>query len=253
MDVLRRLGYTGRGYTGLASDALVLATNLVFLTPVAGWFDSLVQQALGSNDPVAANALGLLLVVVFVSQMAGAFLKRKPLQARLAQRGPAGDMGCLGMSLLIFNFVLSLFVVATILALFGWTGGDSPLPYFAGFVVAVVPTHLVSRALSPKPPAGDKPWQYSPTVERVADVLLMPYVIANTLFFNFITGYVAPAPTSFEDFVFHVLSVGVVVFMVLLWYLPPRLLFLADDFRERGTWIRMIVAMTPIAFRWAIG
>jgi hypothetical protein len=51
----------------------------------------------------------------------------------------------------------------------------------------------------------------------------------------------------------HLLSQFVVLAIVLLWYLPPRLLFLVEDLRDSGTWAGIGLVTTPIAFRWVVG
>jgi hypothetical protein len=163
-------------------------------------------------------------------------------------------MGCLGYVLLLFNFTLSLFILATIFALFGGGGDESSIwLLIAGLAVSWIPTYLVARAITPRPPSGKKSWLDSPQAELAADALLLPYVIANTMVFNYVVSAAATKATTVEELLLHIVSLVFVVFIVMMWYLPPRLPFLAEDFRDRGTWIRMLVAMAPIAYRWAIG
>lgn len=242
------MGARSRG--GLIADVALFATNLIYVTPAGLWITSFVEGAINRNDQFAERALALLLSLVVVAQAAGAYLKRAPLQARLAKQGLSSDMGCFGMLLLLFNYTLTLIALASILALTGFTPEASPIPLFLAVALALVPTYLVGRALTP-PPNPDKAPK-SAGVELLADALLMPYVIANTLLFNFITSFSAPKATTFEEHVFQGLSAVLVVFAVLLWYLPPRILFLAEDYRSRSTWIRIIVAMLPVAWRWSI-
>src|SRR5947209_1641101 len=64
-----------RRLSGVVSDALVFATNLVFLTPAAGWLESLVQRSLGQDDPVAGRQLATWLGAIVVLQALGAYLK----------------------------------------------------------------------------------------------------------------------------------------------------------------------------------
>jgi len=236
--------------SGLVSDALVLATNLLFLTPAAGWLETLVQRALGQDDPIADRQLAIWLIAVVALQCVGAYLKRRPLQSRLRGTRP---LGAASFWLLLFNYILSLLIGFTIVSLLGWTGEDSPWPIFVVPVAAGVPTYLIHRALSPvKGPARasflDAPW-----IEWVADLFLLTYVVTNTMFFNLLTGFNATPPASIGDVITHLLSLFVVLFIVLLWYLPPRMLFLSEEARDRGAWLRMLIAMSPIAFRWVVG
>jgi hypothetical protein len=251
-DLRRRLGLVPGHYGGAIADLLLLATNLIFLTPVAGWFESLVAGAIGADDPVAAQRLAYWLVAAVVLQAIGAYLKRRPLHARLARLKPA-PMGCASTWLLIFNYMLSLLILITIVALLPWATAAQPWSSIAVIFVAMVPTYLVYKAMSPpRRPEPPSPLSSS-RVEWVADLLLLTYVITNTLFFNVLTGYRAAPPASFGDLVTHLLGLFVVLFIVLIWYLPPRLLFLVEDFQDRATWIRIGVALSPVAFRWVIG
>ncbi len=248
---VRWLGLAPGQRGGGIADLVLLATNLVFLTPVAGWFGSLVAGAIGDNDPLASRQLALLLSTAVVFESAGAYLKRRPLQARLAQ-SKHGSAGCATTWLLLFTYILNLLIGITIVALLGLSQ-DSPLPIFAAAVLAFVPVYLFHRALSPPKAQPHPSWLDSPQAEWCADLFLLAYVVVNTLFFNLLTGYKASPPTSFDELFTHLLSLFVVIGIALIWYLPPRLLFLVEDFQERGTWIRIVVAMSPIALRWVLG
>jgi hypothetical protein len=41
--------------------------------------------------------------------------------------------------------------------------------------------------------------------------------------------------------------------VILLFYIPPRLLFLVEDWKYRATWISMTLAVAPVAYRFIIG
>ncbi len=242
----------GRAGAGLVADLLLFGTNLIFLTPVAAWITSRVQEVVTSDNALAARSLAAVLGLVVVLQSIGAFLKRGPLQARLKERGINSNMGFLGIVLLMFSYVLTLFALAAILTLTGYTAASTPIPLFVVVALALVPTYLVHRAMSP-PRTPEPPRRDAAQVELVADALLLPYVIANTLLFNYLTSITATKATTLEGEALNMASMVLVVFMVLIWYLPPRLLFLVEDYRDIGTWIRIVVAMAPVAWRWAMG
>ena len=252
-DLRRRLGLAPGQRGGGVADHLVLATNLVFLTPLPQGLESLMQRSLLNNDPVAAQQLALWLGAIFVLQAAGAYLKRRSLQAHLAKRGPATGLGCPAMGLLLFNYILSLLILITIIALVPALSDAEPVSAIAAMFIAAVPTVLVYRAMTPSRQARPTSWLDSPQVEWVADFFLLTYVVTNTMFFNLVTSYKASPPASFDDVITHLLSLVAVLVIVFLWYLPPRLLFLVEDHQDRGTWIRMAVVMAPIAFHWVVG
>lgn len=251
---LRRwLGLAPGQHGGGVSDLLVLATNLVFVTPAPRGFESLMQRSLLGDDPVAAEQLALLLSAVAVLQAVGACLKRRPLQARLAREGKTRPMGCTTAILILFNYILSLLILITIVALVPALSDSEPWSAIAAAGLAVIPTYLVYQALTPVRRAEPHSWLDSPKVEWVADLFLLTYVIANTMFFNLVSGFQASPPASFEEVVNHLLSLFAVLVIVLLWYLPPRLLFLIEDFKDSAAWIRIGVVMAPIAFHWVVG
>jgi hypothetical protein len=252
-EVRRRLGLAPGQHGGGVSDLLVFATNLLFLTPLPQGLASLVQRSIGGDDPAAGRQLALLLGAVVVLQAVGAFLKRRPLQARLGEKAGANPLGCAATWLLLFNYILSLLILVTIVALVPALNDAEPWSAMAVMVIAAVPTYLVYRALSPVKPGHTPSVLDSPPVEWVADLCLLTYVVANTMFFNFLTAFKASPPASLGEVVNHLLSLFVVLAIVLLWYLPPRLLFLVEDFRHPGTWWRMALVMAPIAFRWVVG
>jgi hypothetical protein len=247
-STLRMLGIDTARPSGLVSDGLVFATNLVFLTPATGWLESLVQRTFGDDDPVAGHQLAIWLTVVVALQAAGAFLKRRPLQSRLKGSNPLGGAT---LWLLLFNYILTLLIMSTIVATV-WDQ-ESPWPIFVVLIAAVIPTYLINRALSPVERRARVPFLDAPWIERVADLFLLTYVVTNTMFFNLLTGFKATPPASIGDVITHLLSLFVVLFIVLLWYLPPRMLFLVEEARDRGAWLRMLIAMSPIAFRWVVG
>lgn len=251
--IRRWLGLAPGQHGGGVSDLLVFATNLIFLTGLPQSFESLVQRSIGGDDPAAGQGLALLLGTVVLLQAAGAYLKRRPLQARLAREGAARPMGCATTWLLLFNYILSLLVLITIVALVPALNDAEPWSAMAVMVIAAVPTFLVYRALSPVKPGGAPSVLDSQAVEWGADLCLLSYVVANTLFFNFLTAFKASPPATVGEVVNHLLSLFVVLAIVLLWYLPPRLLFLVEDFRVPGTWWRMGLVMAPIAYRWVAG
>ena len=235
------------------ADLLVLATNLVFLTPLPQGLASLLKRSLFDNDPVAGNLLALWLGTIFVLQTAGAYLKRRPLQARLARLQRTDGLGCLTMTLLLFNYILSLLILITITAVEPALTDLEPWTIFAVMIIGAVPTVLLYRAIMPGKPPKPSPWLDSPQAEWVADVFLLTYVVTNTMFFDLLTGYQATPPASFEDVVAHLASLVAVLVLFFLWYLPPRLLFLVEDKWDRGAWFRTAVVMAPIAFRWVVG
>src|SRR5207237_1829918 len=127
--------------------------------------ESLVRRSLDQDDAASGRQLATWLCAVVALQAAGAFLKRRPLQARLKGARP---MGGATAWLLLFNYILSLMIGFTIVALLGWTGEDSPWPIFVVPAAAAIPTYLIHRALAPVKRAPRIPWLNTPWIESVA-------------------------------------------------------------------------------------
>jgi hypothetical protein len=59
--------------------------------------------------------------------------------------------------------------------------------------------------------------------------------------------------TGVGDFFSRALGFIILSPVVLLFYLPPRLLFLVEDYKYRATWISMMLAIAPVAYRVIFG
>jgi hypothetical protein len=124
-----------------------------------------------------------------VLQAIGASLKRGPLQARLTHQGGVRPAGCVSTWLLLFNYILSLLILITIVALVPastmrsrgqrWRPWSLPSsrPISSTAQLTVVKHGALPSRLE------------APPVEWVADFCLLTYVVVNTLFFNLVTSH----------------------------------------------------------------
>ncbi len=239
-------------------DGLITLLQTILFSLLGEFFSLVVDQAKessgGESNPAAIFLTGLW-GAAFGSQIAGAWFKRLPLQRRLARQKPRkGVWGCLGGLLLLAHFVWSVLNAAIVLLLLHEP--DREAGYVAccvvGILLSIVSTALVVRALWPLP-ASVVVTETDGAAERLADLLLFPGMILGALAFDFIAAFWVQdvllatyrETASLEGVLFGLLVYFYVFAMV---YLPPRLLFLVEDYRSRPAWIGIALVSLPPLF-----
>jgi hypothetical protein len=236
-------------YRGLIFDLAVFVFNVFLIRLLTRRVGRLMLLTYLEDDAQASRAFFYIITAAMAAQIVGAALKRRPLQTRLAMRGEkaSDNFGCL----LILHFALTLVTGAAILALspLGPSGGWVVLLFF----LCIIPTALVWRAMTPygKPPAPD--WRNSRAAELVADLCLFAYMLVNLAVWNTVTSGSAARVEGVGDLFSRALGFVILSPVILLFYLPPRLLFLVEDWKYRATWISMTLAVAPVAYRFIIG
>jgi hypothetical protein len=236
-------------YRGLLVDLAVFVVNVFLIRLLTRYIGRLLSLTFLSDDPQASRTLLIIISAAFAAQLIGACLKRRPLQARLLAQHDSGEsiFGCL----LILHFALTLVTSAAIVALLlpNSSGGISVLVFFLG----MIPTALVWRAMTPykKPPEPD--WRSSHGAEVVADLCLFAYMLVNLAVWNTLTAGSNVRAAGVGDVLSRGLGFIILSPVILLFYLPPRLLFLVEDYKYRATWISMLLAVSPVAYRLIIG
>ena len=236
-------------YRGLVFDLAVFVFNVFLVRLVTRHVGRLLSLTYLRDDARAARSLLILVSFASAAQLVGAWLKRRPLQARLLARGEdiPGAFGCL----LILHFALTLVTSAGIAALLPSepTGGAVVLVFF----LSMIPTALVWRALTPykQPPAPD--WRSTRAAEVVADLCLFAYMLVNLAIWNTVTAGANLPASGPRDLFERALGFVLISPVILLFYIPPRLLFLVEDYKYRATWISMTLAVAPVAYRLIYG
>ena len=237
-------------YRGLLFDLAVFVVNVFLIRLLTRRIGRLLSLTFLSDDPQASRTLLIIISAVFAAQLGGAWLKRRPLQARLLAQHDGGGRDAFGC-LLILHFTLTLVTSAAIVALlpFKSSGGIMVLIFF----LSMIPTALVWRAMTPykKPPEPN--WLNSPQVEMVADICLFVYMLVNLAVWNTLTAGSNMRATGVGDALSRALGFLIISPVILLFYLPPRLLFLVEDYKYPATWISMLIAVAPVAYRIIIG
>jgi NADH:ubiquinone oxidoreductase subunit 6 (subunit J) len=146
---------------------------------------------------------------------------------------------------------LTLITSAGIVALLSSeaAGGTTVLIFF----LSMIPTVFVWRAITPykKPPQPD--WRNSRAVEIVADLCLFAYMLVNLAIWNTVTAGANVRAAGVGDLLSRALGFVILSPVILLFYIPPRLLFLVEDYKYPATWISMTLAIAPVAYRTIVG
>ncbi|MDQ3907786.1 MAG: hypothetical protein M3268_05525 [Acidobacteriota bacterium] len=245
-----RRAFLPANFRGLLLDLAVFAFNVFLVRFATRRVGGLLSSAFLRDDARASRTLLYVVSAACAAQLVGAWLKRRPLQARLLARGEGGVTPFLGC-LLILQLALTLVTAAGIMALASAesTAGLTVLTVF----LSLIPTLLVARAMSPykKPPEPD--WRNSRAVELFADLCLFAYLLVNLAIWNTVTSGSNVRAAGVGDLFERGLGFVLVSPVILLFYLPPRLLFLVEDYKYPATWISMTLAVAPVAYRLIVG
>ena len=214
-----------------------------------------------TDEAHGTPALGLLLAAVFIMYTGGAYLKRWPLQARLVKRSPPPEnsfAGCLsrGGSFVVLLLHLVLFLIMTIVIV-----ADYEMKEFTGSIcfiigLACIPTAVTIMALIPPKNLSAASWRASWQLEFVADLALffstlVIVVIWNLLAENVLAGRpIGEVSDLFGNLAFLFVFV---LPMFVMFYIAPRVLYLAEDYMYRWTWVAIILAVLPLAKRIVFG
>ncbi|HEX3557645.1 MAG TPA: hypothetical protein VHU19_00465 [Pyrinomonadaceae bacterium] len=236
-------------YRGLIFDLAVIAVNIFLVRLLTRHIGRLLILSFLNDDVQAAHTFLYIILAALAAQLVGAALKRRPLQARLLARheGDAGPFGCL----MILHLCLMLVTGCAVVALAQTEA--TPWVLFPVILLCIVPTVFVWRAMTPysKPPKPD--WRNSREVETLADLCLFAYMLVNLAVWNTVTAGSNIRAAGVGDAVSRALGFIILSPVILLFYLPPRILFLVEDYKYPATWITMTLAIAPVAYRVIIG
>ena len=198
--------------------------------------------------------IGILLAAGVLTQFLGALLKFGPLQQRFADlkveksETREGCMGCLSF----IHFIFFLVVVGMSLSLVGLidlnesNSGKEFVWVLVSMLIAAVVSGTVWLAVrSPSAQNGRNIWL--PYQEGIANVLLWISALIITRFFWTALLLESEPPSymglSMRAFVY----IAAVSALFMMFYVPARLLFLAEDYKYPMTWLRLwLVAMFPL-------
>ena len=220
---------------GMMLDLSVFLFNLYLLRFSMRGMGSLLSRTYLADDPHAARTLLIVISVALVAQIIGSIFKRRSLQARLLAEGQ-GFPGIFAL-FLILHFALTLVTVVGIMSLLPYptSGGMTVLAIF----LSMIPTALVWRALTPYKTPPEPDWRNSRVTENLADLFLVVYMMVNLSIWSIVTAGSNVHAAGFGEMVARALGFVLMSPVLLLFYIPPRLLFLVEDYKYPATWLSM--------------
>ena len=244
---------------GLLLDVTVFVANLLVMDPLARAFIVLVQRV-DAGDRAATTTLAVFFAALFVLMPAGALMKRWHFHRRAGTVADPlqGCGGCLFNPIFYFSLQVVIFSVAAAF-LFQGLGKASAddagaamflTVIFSGLVLMIASTVLVYRYFSPPPRPPRYAWMRRPGTERVADALLFANMLGYQVFWNLLAQMSIPTVSGVGEFVGRL---GFLVFVALLLYFPPRMLYLAEDMHRWRTWAGIGIANSVVVVRVVIG
>jgi hypothetical protein len=247
---------TARLSRGMILDVVVFVANLVLMNLLADRFLELVRLANGGEDRLARFILFLFAFGMLGLPAAGAVLKRWHFHRRGGRGGDAAHFsGCLP----VFHFVLSL-ILSTGVVLYlrelmfagdSRDGGAVELLFFFGaLVVSVVQTVLVYRYFSPPKRAPAAAFLRDPRSERLGDLCVFVNMILFQVVWNIFSRVPFNRTASVEEIAGRFFWL---VFVAMLIYFPPRIFYLAEDFKRPAAWLTMLLANSPVILRALFG
>lgn len=231
------LGFMKRG---ALFDLAILAANL---WPVP-------YLARLAADGSAMPWYGSCLILAVALYSLGAWLKRAPLQTRLAARQPPPLPTAVAIALFVLIIMQgALFVFALMLGLenLGLPVQASPWGALVTVGVSLLPVGLTIRALVPIRAASAAPHELGRR-EGLADLALYAAALVMLSIWNSLF-----IPVMQSAHVTHWLAglmlAALITVPFAMFYLGPRLLLLAEDWRHPTTWGSVLLAMLPLSLR----
>lgn len=232
-------------FQGLIFDSLVFLTNFLFIQ---------FLQPSATASFIQSPRFGWFALIVVPVYCLGAYFKRAPLQSRLAEQKRQITIGA-GLGCLLFlQWVLMNFLFFVNISNF--LGGESttkhPLLIFSFIFLPLILVGFTSQALRPYDTKPDLPsWRTHQFTEIFADLCLIIFVMASMPVWSLYAGSIMGH--SEGNIVVGVLFLFLATVPFALFYLAPRLLLLAEDYRQPRTWVQIFIAMSPLAWRVVFG
>lgn len=217
-------------------DAAIFLANLLLVAPLT----TLVRDTQGYHPLFA-----VLMFLAVLSHAAGAWLKRRPLQARMMQQ-PEWTGGAYLLFLTLGVMHLGLFIACMQLALDVLEVPEKPGLWLT-FTIGLLPTLFTVRGIMPLRHAVTDDARLLRRKEMAADALLCFSMVMILVWWEGV--FVESTAGRGWNWFMSALLVVLMSVPFAMFYLAPRMLYLAEDFREKKTWIRILIVMMPLAWR----
>lgn len=242
---------------GLLLDVVVLAANLLAMPLLSSVFLGLIRRA-QADDAVAMYVLFGCSVALFVLAPAGATLKRWHYHQRLGGRTVSldGAAGCLFNPIFYFCLAAVIFAAVNSFILQRAFGGRDPggavfvSSIFLGLALIILHTWLVYRYFSPPRHPPRSVFLRGPASEVIGDACLFLNMLLFQLIWNLFSFAGLASPSSVVD---AMARLGMLSFLGLLLYFPPRMFYLVEDIGKPRTWLMILLANAPVIVRLVLG
>jgi hypothetical protein len=180
----------------------------------------------------------------------------------MARQPAAPEKGFLGCVYHLGPFFVLTLHVTLFLLMTIFIAADYQMEEFRGdvclmIVVACVPTLMTIRALMPPKDLSKESWRKFWGVELLADLALYFSALVIMVIWNLASASIltnSPPVSGAGDFFGRiVMMVLIVTPMFVMFYIAPRILYLAEDYRYPRTWVMIMLAMLPAAMRVVFG
>lgn len=248
---LQRLG------VGTKLDIFAFLMNLGLMPLLHDRFKRMVQDV-AAGDPAANNLLFAMFVLMFTLAPIGAILKRWHDHKDRRIDPAAATSSCL------FNPIMYLVVVLLIMSVllsfifekvYGPNlpedgGGVFIGSICVGMVLAVVHTWYVYSYFEPPSHEPRSQFLRSPLSDKLGSAAFWANMLVFQLFWNLLVSFGLPRVHGLGELV---LRTGLVFFMALLIYFPPRMFSMLTDGHRKFAWLTIIGANLPAILRLVIG
>ena len=257
---------------GITIDVLAMIASVAVVPFVVSRIGYLFDESFRDHAP-AITTLALLMLATLSFRLAGLYLKRFPLQARLVN----SDDGAFPLMFVVFSIPLLILTSAFAMTLLqtvavafgviekapGGGSGNAPAIAYMGvsaiLVLVVLEGFLLyrlSRPLSARQKtereSGD--WKYSRSSEYLSDFCLFTYMLVWQVFYYQVAEMFMTMPdgrTMPTDM--RIVSLIFVLIAFMLFYVAPRAVFLIEDRKHPGTWLFiLLVFVTSTAGHWLV-
>lgn len=243
---------------GLLLDVVVLAANLLAMPILSEAFLGLIRRAESGNAAATFVLFGCS-VALFVLAPAGAILKRWHYHRRLGglKVDPLeGVAGCLFNPIFYFCLAAVIFAAINAFILQSAFGNREPsgavfVPsIFLGLALIILHTWLVYRYFSPPKNPPRSAFLRGPASEVIGDACIFLNMLLFQLIWNLFSFAGLGAPGGVVD---ALARLGMLIFLGLLLYFPPRMFYLVEDIGKPRTWLMILLANAPVITRVMLG
>lgn len=243
---------------GLLLDLVVFSVNIAGMALLMGFFEGVLRRAT-ADDPGAILFLFGCSVALFVLAPIGATLKRWHYHQRREGRGSnVTDHlgGCLFNPIFYFCLAAVIFAAVNAFILQQVYGRREPngavfvTSIFVGIGLIITHTVLVYRYFSPPRHPPTSAFLRSNTAAILGDVCLFANMLLFQVIWNAFSFIGVGRPSGVAEVVGRL---GLLVFLALLLYFPPRMFYLAEDIRRPRTWLMILLANSPVITRLLLG